>query len=356
LTLTERRTSEPTQQPTIKSTSSIVHTSVPADSAAVPTQELGSPEVASCTPALMPAGFFPDGERLLGFREYLLAVYNLKSGMIESQVQLPSRVVKAAVSPDGQTIAVGLEDFSILLMDATDLQVLHTLTAHHGIISGLAFSPTGDRLLTASEDTRVRTWSLDGQEVDAFQPSGADNLPSEVMGIGISADWTRLATIPYDGLMHLWSLPDHALLGSFEGSILGAYSGSQAAFSPDGQYLAQHLGAGGGYLSLWRIDSGELLLRGDNITTGVDFSLDGRYLAYGEMLPEGGGHIILRTPDGDQQLFEFLGSEMSMPANPLFSPDSKLLVAGDWISGNLLAWDTTNGQLMSFGEVNCPEP
>jgi WD40 repeat protein len=329
---------------------------ISTQSSIVSTQGSERLEITGCTPALIAAGFFPDGERLLGYREFLLEVYNLKSNTIESQIQLPARVVKAAVSPDGQTIAVGLEDFSILLIDAIDLNILHTLTAHHGNISGLAFSPDGDQLLSASEDTWVRTWTLDGDEVDAFQPSGADDLPSEVMGIGIMSDWTRLATIPYDGQMNLWSWPDHTLLASFEGVIQGAYSGSQAAFSPDGQYLAQHLGAGGGYLSLWQIDTGKLLLRGENITTGVDFSPDGRYLAYGEMLPTGGGHIILRTTDGSQLLFELRGPDGSMPANPVFSPDGTMIVAGDWVLGNLLAWSTADGQPLSLGEVNCPEP
>jgi WD40 repeat protein len=356
MTPTERSTSEPTQQPINVPTSLIVNTSEPTRSATVPTQKQVSPDADRCTPALMPAGFFPDGERLLGFREDQLLVYSLESYTVEAQMKLPRRVIKAAVSPDGQTIAVGLEDFSILLINAADLKVIHTLTAHHGIISGLAFSPAGDRLLSASEDTWVRTWTLDGLEVDAFQPTGADDFPSAVMGIGISSDWTRLATIPVDGLMNLWSLPDHTLLGSFEGAIHGGYSGSQAAFSPDGQYLAQHLGAGGGYLSLWRVDTGELLLQGENITTGVDFSPDGQYLAYGEMLPTGGGHIVLRTPDGSRQIFELMGPSGSMPANPIFSPDSKLIVAGDYVFNNLLAWSTADGELISFGEVNCTDP
>jgi WD40 repeat protein len=333
-----------------------------AESANVPTAnvpisegESGLPDAAGCTPALTPAGFFPGGERLLGFRENLIQIYNLKSRTIEVQFPVPARVVKAALSPDGQTIGVGLEDYSILLIHTSDQKVRYTLNAYKGNISGIVFSPAGDRLLIASEDTWVRTWSLDGQEVDAFQPTGSDNFPSDVMGIGISSDWKRLATIPVDGMMNLWSLPDHRLLGSFEGSIHGGYSGSQAAFSPDGQYLAEHLGAGGGYLSLWRIDDGELLLRGENITTGVDFSSDGRYMAYGEMLPAGGGHVVLRSPDGSQLFYDLTGPAGSMPAVPLFTPDGNMLVSGDYVSNALLAWNTADGQRVSLGEVNCQD-
>jgi WD40 repeat protein len=307
-----------------------------------------------CTPLLTPAAFFPDGERLLGFKDNSTYIYNLKTHTLENPIQTPARVIIAALSPDGKTIALGLEDFSILLVSASDQKVLHTLTAHTGIISGLAFSPSGDRLLTSSEDTWVRIWTLDGQEVAAFQPSGADNFPSQVMGMGVSSDWRMLATIPFVGWMNLWSMPEHNLIGTFEGVIEGGYSGSAATFSPDSQYLAQHLGAGGGYLSLWRIANGKLLLRGQNITTGVTFSPDGRYLAYGEMLPEaGGGHMVVRAPDGGQLIYDLKDDVGSLPGAPVFTPDGSLLVAVDYASGNLLGWLMADGQPVVFGETVC---
>jgi WD40 repeat protein len=352
-------TTQPDQIPIVQRTSSPTSTTSPTNlptaSPSVPTTDSGSNTKEPCTPALTPAGFFPGGGRLLGFRENLVQIYNLKSHAFDIQFQMPGRVVIAALSSDGQMIAVGLEDFSIRLVRVSDQKVVTTLDAHQGTISGLAFSPASDQLLTASEDSWVRIWSLDGQELDAFKPSGADNLPNQVMGIGISSDWKRLATIPFDGRMNLWSLPDHTLLGSFEGSILGGYTGSQAAFSPDGQYLAQHLGAGGGSFSLWRIVDGKLLLRGENSTTGVDFSSDRRYLAYGEMLPTGGGHVVLRTQDGSQVFYELTGPTGSLPAIPRFTPDGNLLVAVDYVSGALLAWSTSDGKLLSFGEVDCPD-
>ncbi len=346
----------PGQASAIASDSHTISTSTPILSRSTPlaTEQSVSPATPGCIPSLTPVDFFPGGEQLLGFRDAFVLVYDFTSHSITLQFQVPRRVVKAALSPNGQLIAVGLEDFSILLVNASDQQVIHTITVHQGNISGLAFSPAGDRLLSASEDTWVRIWSLDGQELDAFQPGGANNVPSAVMGIGISPDWKILATIPFDGLMSLWSLHDHSLLGSFEGSIRGGYSGSQAAFSPDGQYLAQHLGAGGGYLSLWRIADGELVLRGENITGGVDFSDDGRYLAYAEMLPSGGGRVVLRSADGSQHFYDLKGSEGSLPAFPLFTPDGNQLVAFDFVSNTLLAWRTSDGQLMYLGDTACP--
>jgi len=349
-------TTRPEASQTISSPTSLpVTPPIPTETATLPTQTSAIPRTTACWPALTPSAFFPDSERLLGFRDIRIQVYNIKTHIIEVQIQMPADIIKAALSPDGQTLAVGLDDFSILIVRVSDQTVMHALNAHTGIISGLAFSPTGDRLLSASEDSWVRTWSLDGQQVDSFQPSGGGNLPTAVMGIGISPDWKNLATIPFDGWMNLWSLPNHTLLATFEGSIMGGYSLSQAAFSPDGQYLAQYLGAGGGYFSLWRIADGKLLLRGENISTGIDFSPDGRYLAYGEMLLARGGHVALRTPDGSQLIHDLLGPEGSLPGLPLFTPDGNQLVATDYASGALLAWSTADGQLLSLGEVGCPD-
>ena len=321
----------------------------------LPTIDSGLIANKGCVPALIPAVFFPDGERLLGFRDIRIQVYNIKTHIIEVQIQLQADVIKAALSPDGQTMAVGLDDFSIQIIRVSDKKVVRTLNGVTGTISGLAFSPTGDHLLSASEDSWIRVWSMDGQDVDSFQPTGGGNMPVAIMGIGVSSDWNSLATIPVDGQMNLWSLPDHTLLGSFEGSIQGGYTGSQAAFSPDGKYLAQHLGAGGGYFSLWRISDEKLLLRGENITTGIDFSRDGRYLAYGEMLPTGGGHVVIRSPDGSRLFHELIGPASSLPAIPLFTPDGNQLIATDYASGALLAWRTTDGQLVSLGEIGCPD-
>ena len=66
---------------------------IPTKPSAVPTHGSGELEIPGCTLTLMPAGFFPGGDRLLGFREYFLEVYNLKSDSIEIQIQLPSRVI-----------------------------------------------------------------------------------------------------------------------------------------------------------------------------------------------------------------------------------------------------------------------
>ncbi len=343
-----------TSQP-ISSPTALPAIPTPTEAVAVPTQTPATPVKTACWPAMMPAAFFPGSERLLGIKDLRLWVYNLKTHILENQFEMPTVARQAALSPDGQMMAVGLDDYSILIVRVSDQKVLHTLKAHTGTISGLAFSPTGDRLLSASEDSWIRIWSIDGQEIDAFQPSGGGDFPTAIMGIGISSDWKKIATIPSDGWMQLWSLPDHALLGTFEGSIRGGYSGSQAAFSPDGQFLAQHLGAGGGYFSLWRISDRKLILRGENISTGVDYSRDGRFLAYGEMLPSGGGHIVIRTPDGSQVLSELKGPSGSMPGFPLFTPDGNLLVTIDYASGALLAWNTADGQMLSFGELNCPD-
>jgi len=107
---------------------------------------------------------------------------------------------------------IQVEDFSIQLIRISDKILLHTLTGHMDIIGKLSFSPNGDRLFSASHDTWVRVWDMEGNLIHAFQPPGALGFPDEVLGIGISPDGTMLATIPFDGPVKLWDLRDYELV------------------------------------------------------------------------------------------------------------------------------------------------
>jgi WD40 repeat protein len=106
----------------------------------------------------------------------------------------------AALSPDGETLAWSLEDNTIQLVRVTDQKVLHTLAGHTDMVTKLRFSPESDELVSASHDGWVRVWDMQGEEVRSFQP------PNEVLGIGISADGSMLATVPFDGPVTLWNL------------------------------------------------------------------------------------------------------------------------------------------------------
>jgi predicted NACHT family NTPase len=67
-----------------------------------------------------------------------------------------------AFSPDGNTLASGSDDNTIILWDISTQQPIgEPLTGHSGSISSLAFSPDGKILVSGSSDDTVKLWDID---------------------------------------------------------------------------------------------------------------------------------------------------------------------------------------------------
>jgi len=173
----------------------------------------------------------PDGERILVKTMDGVQIFNLKTLQEDGLIKAPRNILAAAISPDGGTLAWSLDDNTLQLVQIADGQVVSIMTGHTNMVGKLRFSPSGDRLYSASHDTWVRVWDMEGNQVDAFQPLGAD-FPSEVLGIGISPDGTQLASVPFDGPVKIWDLATKQLVATLGGG--GGFDTSDAVFSPMG--------------------------------------------------------------------------------------------------------------------------
>ncbi len=70
-----------------------------------------------------------------------------------------TQVLSVAFSPNGQHLAVGLENSQIQIWQLGKQRgLLTTLNGHEGPVTSLAFSPNGQKLASASEDKTVRLW------------------------------------------------------------------------------------------------------------------------------------------------------------------------------------------------------
>lgn len=297
---------------------------------------------------LAPIAFSPDGTRIFVRAEKGVQVYNLQAAQEDSFIQSPAEktMLAVAVSPNGETLAWSLDDNSIQLIRVEDGKLLHTLQGHTDRIGKLRFSPDGSRLYSASHDTWVRVWDMDGNEAFAFQPTGANDLPNEILGIGISPDGKLLATIPFEGPVKLWNSQDGSLIKKLGGT--GAFDTADIVFSPDGQLVAADTATG---LFLWKTTDGTELLGGNPgiNSMAVAFSPDGRFLAYGEIGEK--SVIVLASPDGQDKIRTLEGH--AAPVGELiFSPDGSHLLSSDWVESRL--WRVEDGALISIGKTACP--
>jgi len=105
--------------------------------------------------------------------------------------------------------------------------VLATLSGHTGLVNSAAFSPNGDRIVTASFDNTARLWDARTGAVLATLSGHTDRVVSAVF----SPDGASVVTASADKTARVWD--------SKTGAILAALSGhadwvNSAAFSPDG--------------------------------------------------------------------------------------------------------------------------
>ena len=156
-------------------------------------------------PSATPISFTPDSKMLAIRTNSGVQIFNLETIKEEDFIQAPQNIVSATLSPNGQILAWSFEDHSIQLIQVSDGQPLKTLKGHTDIVFKLRFSPNSEKLFSASHDGTVRVWDSKGDPLEVIETGG------EVLGIGVSSDGTRLATIPFDGPVEVWDLMSYKI-------------------------------------------------------------------------------------------------------------------------------------------------
>jgi WD40 repeat protein/predicted Ser/Thr protein kinase len=149
--------------------------------------------------------FGPDGTQLVtGHRDRQLRGWDLATGQEVWTVQEPTWVRAIVFRPNGEHIITAAGDVGspgvVKVRDAATGEEQLSLQGHSDVVTCLALSPDGKRIVSAGADKTVKVWdAVTGQELLTLR--GHFMLITQVL---FRADGLQLASLSAEGAMHLW--------------------------------------------------------------------------------------------------------------------------------------------------------
>ncbi|MEZ6097087.1 MAG: protein kinase [Pirellulaceae bacterium] len=201
-----------------------------------------------------------------------------------------------------------------------------TCYGHTSSIDGVAYTPDGSQMVSASHDGTVRLWDTStGLEINRI------NLEDErPVSIAISRDGSRVATAS-DETIKLWDIKTHEVIGRLDGHSEKIIC---LSFNDDGSRLAS--ASSDNAIKVWDINSAEevIAIGGNTVSvTSFAFSPNGKQLASASEFD----WAISIWDIESGELIEVVRNRSK--ANQIaFSPDGSRLVSVHY--GLFVIWDT----------------
>lgn len=192
--------------------------------------------------------FSPDGQTFVTAGPDV-NFWSVRDGERTGEIQLPrgAKATSAAISPDGQSLVVGLSTGEIALFDATSRTLLRMLKAHIAPVTGVAFQPDGSALASTAGGYDLRLWKRDPEKgfEKSAPPAGAAASAAgsigQAQGAGIFL-WLlgairgfQIVGAPTMGAPPIVAGPESQFANAARNSPF--HCGSRVAFSGNGRYL-----------------------------------------------------------------------------------------------------------------------
>ncbi len=218
------------------------------------------------------------------------------------------------------------------LDDLKSIARLQPATGHSDFVYGCAWSPDGERIVSASMDHTLRVWDAKTGE-GVLTLSGHDG---SVLGCAWLADGERIVSASMDHTLRVWDAKTGESVLTLSGHS-GAVNG--CAWTADGKRIVS--ASGDGTLRVWDAKTGESVL---TLSGHSGFVLGCAWSADGERIVSASGDHTLRVWDAKTGKSVLTLSEHGGSVNGCaWSADGERIVSASW-DKTLRVWDAKTGE------------